>query len=115
MLVKQEPMKRGPIRVLANDVTLRIDPEGLSGCSARDIKAGEAVFDQQEAVSDACGSVEANDVTLRVDAAGPSGCASRAYNVGDDALMEQEATKDRPDTVKADDVTFWVDITWHGG
>jgi hypothetical protein len=106
-------MSNAPSRVLANDVTLRIDPEGLSGCSARDINGGEAALDEQEAMSDSSGNVEAIDVTLRVDGAGPSSCGSRDYEVGNDALVDQEAIrKGRPDTVEADDVTFRVDITW---
>ena len=74
VLVEQEPMSDAPSRVLANDVTPRVDTQGLGGGGAREVNRGEAaLLVKQEPMSDAPSSVLANDVTLRVDTEGHGG------------------------------------------
>ena len=60
-------MSDSPGNVEANDVTLRVDAAGPSGCGSRDFDVGDDALVEQEATKGRPDTVEANDVTLRVD------------------------------------------------
>ena len=92
LLVKQETMSGTPSRVLARDVTPRVDTQRLGGGGARDVNRCEvAMLVKQETMSGAPSRVLANDVTLRVDPEGPCGGGARDINGGKGALVKQEA------------------------
>ena len=58
-------MSNAPSRVLANDVTPRVDIDGLGGGGAREVDRREvAMLVKQEAMSGAASRVLTNDVTL---------------------------------------------------
>src|SRR5262245_65919068 len=74
-------MSGAPSRVHANDVTPRVDVDGLSGGGAREVGRREvAMRVKQKAMSGAASSVLANDVTLRVDPEGACGGGAREVN-----------------------------------
>ena len=52
MLVKQEAMSDAASGVLANDVSLRVDPDCHCGGGARDIDGGKGALMKQEAMID---------------------------------------------------------------
>ena len=55
------------VGIAADNVALRIDPEGETGGYARVIDGGEDTLPKQEPMSDTPGNVEAGDVALGVD------------------------------------------------
>ena len=63
-------MSGAPSRVLTDDVTLWVDPEGPCGGGAREIDGGKGALMKQEAMIDAPSRVLANDVTPGVDPEG---------------------------------------------
>ena len=83
-------MRGPPSRVLANDVTPRVDTDGLGGGGAREINRREVALVKQEAMSGAAGRVLANDVALRVDTEGPCGGGARDINRREAAVVQQE-------------------------
>ncbi len=87
-----------PAEYLANDVTPRVDIDGLGGGGAREVDRREVAMPiKQEAVSGAASRVLTNDVTLRVDPEGPCGGGAWNLNRREAAkLVKQEPMKRAP-------------------
>lgn len=75
-------------RVLADDVTLRIDTEGHGPCGTGDVDGGEGALPEEKAMAGTPDVVDPNDVTLRVDTLGRGACGAGDVDGGEDALPE---------------------------